>query len=177
MTQECTEWDVDYAGYGGDNSLRFCKVTAPSTETFNSLGMNAETATGNVKLAIYTNQSLAGLDQPDALVGYTNSTAVVAGEHAYAMTEGHELTSGTDYWVGFILSEQAGAKKKTNALSGDPAMMYYSHTYADPFPSTLSGPGTSATGLQVCIDTSGTPVPPPSSDGLLNPPPVAWVNI
>ena len=161
MGIECTDYNVDYAGYGGDDSIRFCKVTAPATETINSLSMNAQTATGNVKLAVYTNQSPAGLDQPDELIGYTNSTAVVAGLHSYAMTAGHELTSGTDYWVGFILSEVAGAKKESNA--GSNVMAYYSHTYADSFPSTLSGPSFSTTGLQVCIDTSGTPVPPPRS--------------
>ena len=139
----CTGFTAEYDASGGDGYLRSCKLQATDSGDVAYLKCNLETATGTVNLGLYS-----ATPYPDIRLGYTATTAVVAGVNTLPLLAPVAVVSGTDYWVSIQTSATAGMLM----THGNPANTgrYRSFTYGtppNPFGTSLSH----TTGIQLCM--------------------------
>ena len=150
----CTGFDDAYdSGSTGDSNIRATKITATTTGNVTHLSCELENVVGNVIMALYDDDS----GTPDALLGKTLSTTVVAGVNSVALIAPVSITSGIVYWIAFQNSATNNVKM---TLSGVPAGTSYYSTNTptmviqDPIPS--GDGGLLGRGYQLCLVSTGT---------------------
>ena len=145
----CTGFNNEYDPSTGDGNLRATKIEATVSGTVTSLSCDLETATGNITLGLYDDDS----GVPDVRLGYTASTACVAGVNTISLITPVSITSGTDYWISFEASASVGIKLTFGQPSG--TTYYQSHTYGVP-PDPFGSASAHTTGFQLCLVSTGT---------------------
>lgn len=147
LVQQCTGFNFSYAGaFGGDIYLRACKITAASSMTVTTLSCNCETEEGSVTLALYSDNS----NSPNVRLGYTLSTAVVAGNNNVDMISSVAITDTVSYWVSV---QTTASYLQTKLGQPDDTLKYRVFTYGTP-PNPFGTSSGSTSGVQVCFSGS-----------------------
>ena len=155
MTQLCSVAAGTVKSYstGFIRAAQIDVTTLGSSPRITSLGYQASSASGNVKLALYVN----GVKQ-----GETPSTAVVSGNNFIDMTSSVAISNTDTVYVG--QANSTTADYGTQLVDG---LKYYETAYANAFPTNLSSYSDHVSDkIRVCISTSGT-----STAGVRLPPP------
>jgi len=99
-------------------------ITASASGILTTLGMNIDSASGNIRLAIYSN----GAGKPANLLGESSSTIATAGWNDLTIPGGVSIVASTTYWIAY--QQDTGACKiyRQNGETGIPRR-YYSHSY------------------------------------------------
>ena len=145
LSTDCTGTATGSTSNTTSGYIRATKLTASASATITTIRATLSSVTGNVKFAIYSDDS----DSPDALLATTGSKTAVNGESDYALSSSYAVTSGTDYWVSIQASTDAvhivsgGGGAHAYAYAGSTAFA----TAPNPYPSHLYD----TTGFQFCI--------------------------
>jgi len=100
-------------------------ITASASGPLQRLGINFNSASGNIVLGIYANSG----GSPAALLASSSATAAMAGWNDLTVT-GVSIVSGTQYWIG-----ASGSADTNNVYYGNPAMSHYKdYTYNGALP-------------------------------------------
>ena len=167
----CTGFDYEYdPGSTGDTYIRATKIISNTTGVVTHLSCELENATGNVIMALYTDNS----GTPDALLAKTLATACTIGINTIAVIATAAVTNAVTYWIAFQNSSSNAIKLNFSAPAG--TSYYTTNTptmvIQDPMPS--SDGGLLARGYSLCMTIGETP---PVSSGIVFPPPPAYVRL
>ena len=108
-------------------------LVVPTDMTMTALALIGKSATGNVRMALYTDSSGA----PDALVSETASTSVPVGVLEMPV-ESVALPAGT-YWIMAVFDTTASVGI---AFPSKEVVQYRSLAFSDPMPATFGSPST-----------------------------------
>jgi len=170
MVQDCSGW----TGNGGDGipptAIRACKVTASESYTVSSLILHttSPSATANVIIGLYSDSG----GDPTTLLATTASTSSVTGAHEYPLVVNYAVTSGTDYWIAFMVDDSISVMSQYNSPTPPAGTQKYNARSYGAMPNPYPYVSSSTTGYQLCIVGGVTP-----SDGALLPPPPAYVRL
>jgi len=142
----CTGFTSGYDNSTGDGNIRANKLEATASGDVAYLKCNLENATGNVTLGLYSDNSGA----PNTRLGYTASTAVVAGVNSVALLSTVPIISGVLYWISIESSIANGVMVSLGQPLG--TSYYLTRSYGippDPFPSASAH----TTGFQLCMSS------------------------
>jgi len=124
--------------------------------TLSGIDLHVESGSGNVRLAVYSNDNSTGTNVPYILQAQTEETAVTAGDNLIPLPSVH-LNSGI-YWIAIQMSPGVMVSRDIGT-NGDE--MYYEMAYGS-FPGFLPWPmgqsaGNWAFNVNYCPDTCNTP--------------------
>jgi ribosomal protein S18 len=110
--------------YGpGANVVRVCAITPTASGTLSSIGVNVQTAGGNIIVAIYSTYSSGTLS---GLLGQSASTATVLGWNDLSVPGNVSLTQGTTYYLAFITNSPTALQQYCSWVGSE----YYSTSYS-----------------------------------------------
>ena len=109
-------------------------LVVPTDMTVTAMGLVGKSATGNVRMALYTDSSGA----PDAFVMETPSTAVPVGVLEVTLDKPVGIPAG-NYWIMGIFDVTASIGI---AFPKGEVVQYRSMSYSDPMPGTFGAPST-----------------------------------
>jgi len=147
----CTGFTNGYDNSTGDGNLRATKLEATASGDVAYLKCNLENVTGNVTLGLYSDDGAGGYSSaPEDRLGYTASTAVVAGVNTVELIATVSITSGVIYWISIENSSANGVLVSLDQTSG--TTVYKSHTYGTP-PNPFGSSAAHTTGFQLCMSS------------------------
>jgi len=144
----CTGFESDYDNSTGDGNVRANKILATASGDVAYLKCNLEDVKGDVTLGLYSDDGGSGYSSaPDARLGYTASTTVIAGVNTLALLSTVPIISGTIYWISIESSILNGVMVSLGQTLG--TSFYVTLAYGIP-PDPFGGVA-HTTGFQLCM--------------------------